>query len=127
MPDYGVSDFFNVKKVNMERLNWVEHTGGSWDFSQQQDILEQKAIENGITVLKVYAANTSKENPFASHTSIKKGLIGKVNTKRQVKFEKKKYKFDRDILGAINIALRDKNNKFRLKYNQKKLKTMIIV
>ena len=46
-------DFFNVKKVNMERLNWVEHTGGSWDFSQQQDILEQKAIENGITVLKV--------------------------------------------------------------------------
>lgn len=46
-------DFFNIKKVNMERLNWVEHTGGSWDFSQQQDILEQKAIENGITVTKV--------------------------------------------------------------------------
>ena len=120
-------DFFNIKKVNMERLNWVEHTGGSWNFSQQQDILEQKAIENGITVTKVYAANTSKENPFTSPTSIKKGLIGKANTKRQVKFEKKKYKFDRDILGAINIALRDKNNKFRLKYNQKKLKTMIIV
>ena len=111
-------NFFNVKKVNLERLNWVEHTGGSWDFSQQQEILEQKAIK------KVYAANTSKENPF---TSIKKGLIGKVNKKRQVKFERKKYKFDRDILGAINIALRDKNNKFRLKYNQKKLKTMIIV
>ena len=120
-------NFFNVKKVNIERLNWVEHTGGSWDFSQQQDILEQKAIEHGIKVTKVYAANTSKENPFTSPTSIKKGLIGKANTKRQVKFEKKKYKFDRDILGAINIALRDKNNKFRLKYNQKKLKTMIIV
>ena len=116
--------FFNVKKLNIERLNWVEHTGGSWDFSQQQDILEQKAIENGITITKVYAANTSKENPF---TSIKKGLIGKVNTKRQVKFERKKYKFDRDILGAINIALRDKDNKFRLKYNQKRLKTMIIL
>ena len=103
------------------------NTGGSWDFSQQQDILEQKAIEHGIKVTKVYAANTSKENPFTSPTSIKKGLIGKANTKRQVKFEKKKYKFDRDILGVINIALRDKNNKFRLKYNQKKLKTMIIV
>ena len=38
-------NFFNVKKINLERLNWVEHTGGSWDFSQQQDILEQKAIE----------------------------------------------------------------------------------
>ena len=117
-------NFFNVKKLNLERLNWVEHTGGSWDFSQQQEILEQKSIEHGIKVTKVYAANTSKENPF---TSIKKGLIGKVNTKRQVKFERKKYKFDRDILGAINIALRDKDNKFRLKYNQKKLKTMIIL
>ena len=117
-------NFFNVKTVNLERLNWVEHTGGSWDFSQQQEILEQKAIEHCIKVTKVYAANTSKENPF---TSIKKGLIGKVNKKRHVKFEKKKYKFDRDILGAINIALRDKNNKFRLNYNQKKLKTMIIV
>jgi hypothetical protein len=30
-----------------------------------------------------------------------------------------------DILGAINIALRDKNNQFKLKYNEKKLKTMI--
>ena len=46
-------NFFKVKKVNIERLNWVEHTGGSWDFSQQQDILEQKTIEHGITVNKV--------------------------------------------------------------------------
>ena len=57
-------NFFNVKKVNIERLNWVEHTGGSWDFSQQQDILQQKAIEFGIRITKVYAANTSKENPL---------------------------------------------------------------
>ena len=46
-------NFFKVKKVNIERLNWVEHTGGSWDFSQQQDILEQKAIEFGIRIIKV--------------------------------------------------------------------------
>ena len=114
-------NFFNVKKVNIERLNWVEHTGGSWDFSQQQDVLEQKAIEHGIKVTKVYAANTSKENPFT-----KKRSLGKDDAKtRMVQFSSKKYQIDRDILGAINIALRDKNNQFRLKYNEKKLKTMI--
>lgn len=120
-------NFFNVKKINLERLNWVEHTGGSWDFSQQQDILEQKAIENGIEVIKVYAANTSKENPFIKKPAKQKNLLGKPDPKtRKVKFKRKKYQIDRDILGAINIALRDKNNKFRLKYNQKKLKKMII-
>ena len=115
--------FFNVKKVNIERLNWVEHTGGSWDFSQQQDILEQKAIEHGIKVTKVYAANTSKENPFIKKPAKQKNLLGKPDPKtRKVKFKRKKYQIDRDILGAINIALRDKNNIFRLKYNEKKLK-----
>ena len=98
--------FFNVKKVNIERLNWVEHTGGSWDFSQQQEILEQKAFELGIEVTKVYAANTSKENPF-----VKKRLLGKADSKtRMVKFSGKKYQIDRDILGAINVALRTKMN-----------------
>ena len=129
-------NFFNVKKVNIERLNWVEHTGGSWDFSQQQDILEQKAIEHGIKVTKVYAANTSKENPFIKKPAKQcsksrnkpKRLLGCADSKtRMVKFSGQKYQIDRDILGAINIALRDKNNQFRLKYNEKKLKTMIII
>ena len=113
-------NFFNVKKVNIERLNWVEDTGGSWDFSQQQEILEQKAIEFGIKVTKIYAANTSKENPFT-----KKRSLGKPNPKtRMVEFSGKKYKIDRDILGAINIALRNKiNNKYnkiQLDYNENK-------
>ena len=113
-------NFFKVKKVNIERLNWVENTGGSWDFSQQQDILEQKAIEFGIRVTKVYAANTSKENPFT-----KKRSLGKPNPKtRMVQFSGKKYQIDRDILGAINIALRNKiNNKYnkiQLDYNENK-------
>ena len=72
-------NFFNVKKVNIERLNWVEHTGGSWDFSQQQDILQQKAIEFGIRITKVYAANTSKENPFT-----KKRSLGVANPKQEL-------------------------------------------
>ena len=116
-------NFFKVKKVNIERLNWVENTGGSWDFSQQQDILKQKAIEFGIQVTKVYAANTSKENPFT-----KKRSLGKVDTKtRMVKFAGRKYKIDRDILGAINVALRTKkmNNKqakmaMQLNFNENK-------
>ena len=113
-------NFFNVKKVNIERLNWVENTGGSWDFSQQQDILEQKAIEFGIKVTKVFAANTSKENPFT-----KKRLLGKPNPKtRMVQFFGKKYQIDRDILGAINVALRNKidnkYNKIVLNFNENK-------
>ena len=116
-----------MKKVNIERLNWVENTGGSWDFSQQQDILEQKAIEFGIEVTKVYAANTSKENPFT-----KKRSLGKTDAKtRMVQFAGKKYQIDRDILGAINVALRTKkmnkmNNKqtkiakIKLNFNENK-------
>lgn len=113
-------NFFNVKKVNVERLNWVENTGGSWDFSQQQEILEQKAIEFGIRVTKVFAANTSKENPFT-----KKRLLGVANPKtRMVQFSGKKYQIDRDILGAINVALRNKtdgkHNKIVLNFNENK-------
>lgn len=113
-------NFFNVKKINIERLNWVENTGGSWDFSQQQEILQQKAIEFGIKVTKVYAANTSKENPFT-----RKRLLGEANTKtRMVQFSGRKYKIDRDILGAINVALRNKvNNQYTktvLNFNENK-------
>lgn len=99
-------NFYNVKQVNIERLNWVENTGGSWDFSQQQEILMRKAIEHGIKVNRVYAANTSKENPF-----VKKRLLGETDKKtRKVSFKGKKYEIDRDILGAINIALRRRSN-----------------
>ena len=106
-------NFYNVKQVNIERLNWVEHTGGSWDFSQQQEILERKAIEFGINVTKVYAANTSKENPFSPIDSKQKKILGVINSKtRLVRFKKKRrqgsYEIDRDILGAINIGLRVK-------------------
>ena len=121
-------NFFKVKKVNIERLNWVENTGGSWDFSQQQDILEQKAIEFGIQVTKVYAANTSKENPFT-----KKRSLGVANPKtRMVQFASKKYKIDRDILGAINVALRtkkmnNKQTKTRLNFNENKKMLMGLI
>ena len=106
-------NFYNVKQVNIERLNWVEHTGGSWDFSQQQEILERKAIEFGINVTKVYAANTSKENPFSPIDSKQKKILGVINPKtRLVRFKKKQrqrsYEIDRDILGAINVGLRMK-------------------
>ena len=106
-------NFYNVKQINIERLNWVEHTGGSWDFSQQQEILERKAIELGINVTKVYAANTSKENPFPHIDSKRKKILGVINSKtRLVRFKKKQrqrsYEIDRDILGAINVGLRMK-------------------
>ena len=68
----------------------------------------------------MYAANTSKENPFT-----KKRSLGKADAKtRMVQFSGKKYQIDRDILGAINIALRNKiNNKYNkivLNFNENK-------
>lgn len=89
-----------VDLVKLEHLNWVECTGGSWDFSQQQDIIEKKCLEHGILVSYINASNTSKQNPYK-----KKNEYGRINTDtRTVKF--KKYVIDRDKLAAINIACR---------------------
>ena len=93
--------FYKVKNVHLESLNWVENTGGGWDFSQQQDIFTNKCEEYGIKVIKVNAARTSSQNPFSP---VKK--YGEKLFNRNVRFKNKKYQIDRDVLASINIALR---------------------
>ena len=93
--------FYKVKNVHLESLNWVENTGGGWDFSQQQDIFTNKCEEYGIKVIKVNAAKTSSQNPFSP---VKK--YGEKLFNRNVRFKNKKYQIDRDVLASINIALR---------------------
>ena len=93
--------FYQVKTVHLESLNWVDNTGGGWDFSQQQDIFTNKCEEYGIKVVKVNAARTSSQNPFSP---IKK--YGDKLFNRNVRFKNKKYQIDRDVLASINIALR---------------------
>lgn len=93
--------FYQVKTVHLESLNWVDNTGGGWDFSQQQDIFTNKCEEYGIKVVKVNAARTSSQNPFSP---VKK--YGEKLFNRNVRFKNKKYQIDRDVLASINIALR---------------------
>lgn len=93
--------FYKVKNVHLESLNWVENTGGGWDFSQQQDIFTNKCEEYGIKVIKVNVARTSSQNPFSP---VKK--YGEKLFNRNVRFKNKKYQIDRDVLASINIALR---------------------
>ena len=93
--------FYKVKNVHLESLNWVDNTGGGWDFSQQQDIFTNKCEEYGIRVIKVNAAKTSSQNPFSP---VKK--YGEKLFNRNVRFKNKKYQIDRDVLASINIALR---------------------
>ena len=93
--------FYKVKTVHLELLNWVDNTGGGWDFSQQQDIVANKCEEYGIKIIKVNAAKTSSQNPFSP---VKK--YGEKLFNRNVRFKNKKYQIDRDVLASINIALR---------------------
>ena len=93
--------FYKVKTIHLESLNWVDNTGGGWDFSQQQDIFTNKCDEYGIKVVKVNAARTSSQNPFSP---VKK--YGEKLFNRNVRFKNKKYQIDRDVLASINIALR---------------------
>ena len=92
--------FFNVGTVKLERLNWVENSGGSWAFSQMQQVITEKLQEDGIAVKKVSPAYTSSQNPFTT-----KKENGVKQSDRNVRFAK--YIVDRDVLAAINIALRD--------------------
>ena len=48
----------------MENLSWLESQGGKWNHSSQQDAIELSCIQNGISVYKVNAKNTSKEHPI---------------------------------------------------------------
>lgn len=98
--------FYQVKTVHLESLNWVDNTGGGWDFSQQQDIFTNKCEEYGIKVVKVNAARTSSQNPFSP---VKK--YGEKLFNRNVRFKNKKYQIDRDVLASINIALRQPKKK----------------
>lgn len=117
---------WNVGLVKFERLNWVEYTGGKWDFSQMRQIIEYKLAINNISFMQVNAAKTSSQNPFRQ-----KNDYGKKRSDRFVYF--KNYKIDRDELGAVNVALRDKKleNKIILDFNktlkQKRMKIELIV
>jgi len=99
------------KTIHIENLSWLNSQGGTWNHSQIHSKIIEKATMYGIEVEKVSAFNTS-EHPITKEV----GVI----QDRTVKFTTGK--IDRDLLAAINIAIRSTNIKLK-KSLPKKVKT----
>ena len=91
------------KTIHIEDLSWLNTQGGKWNHSQIHSKIIEKAAMYGIEVKKVSAFNTSKEHPITKEIGIVNG--------RTIEFTTGK--IDRDLLAAINIALRSTNIKLK--------------
>ena len=91
------------KTIHIENLSWLNSQGGKWNHSQIHSKIIEKASMYGIKIKKVSAFNTSKEHPITKE-------IGIVHD-RTVEFTTGK--IDRDLLAAINIAIRSTNIKIK--------------
>ena len=100
------------KTIHIEDLSWLNTQGGKWNHSQIHSKIIEKAAMYGIEMKKVSAFNTSKENPITKEIGVVQDRIVKFTTG----------KIDRDLLAAINIALRSTNIKLK-KSLPKKVKT----
>lgn len=98
--------------IHIENLSWLNSQGGKWNHSQIHSKIIEKAAMYGIEVKKVSAFNTSKEHPITKEIGVVKD--------RTVEFTTGK--IDRDLLAAINIAIRSTNIKLK-KSLPKKVKT----
>ena len=83
----------NCGTLFMEKLNWLESTGGKWNHSDQQDRIELACTLKGIDTYKVNAKNTSKEHPITKE-------IGKPSGRDIVWSNGEK--IDRDRLSTLN-------------------------
>ena len=98
--------------IHIENLSWLNSQGGKWNHSQIHSKIIEKASMYGIEVKKVSAFNSSKEHPITKEIGVVKD--------RTVEFTTGK--IDRDLLAAINIAIRSTNIKLK-KSLPKKVKT----
>ena len=100
------------KIIHIENLSWLNSQGGKWNHSQIHSKIIEKASMYGIKVKRVSAFNTSKEHPITKEVGTIQDRIVKFTTG----------KIDRDLLAAINIAIRSTNIKLK-KSLPKKAKT----
>ena len=87
------------KTIHIEDLSWLNSQGGKWNHSQIHSKIIEKATMYGIEVKNVSAFNTSKEHPITKEIGIVNG--------RTIEFTTGK--IDRDLLAALNIAIRSTN------------------
>ena len=100
------------KTIHIEDLSWLNSKGGKWNHSQIYSKIIEKASMYGIKVKRVSAFNTSKEHPITKEIGVVKDRIVEFTTG----------KIDRDLLAAINIAIRSTNIKLK-KSLSKRVKT----
>ena len=100
------------KTIHIEDLSWLNSKGGKWNHSQIHSKIIEKASMYGIKVKRVSAFNTSKEHPITKEIGVVKDRIVEFTTG----------KIDRDLLAAINIAIRSTNIKLK-KSLSKRVKT----
>lgn len=86
-------------EIHLENLSWLDSKGGKWNHSEVLSLIELKASEFGIKTVRVNAAFSSSTHP---ETGERGRVVGRV-----VKFAAGSV-VDRDVLAAINIALRSK-------------------
>ena len=91
------------KIIHIENLSWLNSQGGKWNHSQIHSKIIEKAAMYGITVKRVSAFNTSKEHPITKEIGVVKDRIIEFTTG----------KIDRDLLAALNIAIRSTNIKLK--------------
>lgn len=105
---------YQCSEIHLEKLTWVNSTGGKWIFSLLQDKIKQLAEIHSIKVKLVSPAYSSKIHPIT-------GEIGEP-IGRKIYFSDGS-SFDRDYLASINIAMR--NSKFEVKslVQKQKIKT----
>lgn len=99
--------------IHIENLAWMGSKGGKWNHAQTHDKIMESAEEYGIKVIKVNPAYSSSEHPITKEKGVKSG--------RNIIFDNKQ-KVDRDVLAAVNIAVRNKGKKKENKLNTLKKK-----
>lgn len=103
-------------EIHIENLSWLNSRGGKWNHSEIHSKIEEKAQMYKIKVKRVSAFNSSKEHPITKE-------VGEINN-RTVKF--KDEEIDRDLLAAINLAVRSTTIKLKQSL-PKKTKTRRVV
>lgn len=104
-------------EIHIEDLRWMDSKGGKWNHAEIHKMIKEKAISAGIEIIKVNPAYSSSEHPITGERGLK--------SNRNVTF-KDNQSIDRDVLAAVNIAIRNKRKK-KGKINKLKRKHQQIV
>lgn len=88
--------------IHIENLTWMSSKGGKWNHAETHKYIEEKAITMGIKVVKVNPAYSSSQHPITKEIGNKQARLIKFSNDETI---------DRDILAAINLAVRNKGKK----------------